>query len=62
MFFGSPFYHWLSVHCNRFLLLFAQVLILNCLSPGSLSMMTILHVSSGELVPLWRDVYNGCID
>ena len=32
-FFGNPFYHWLSGHCNKFLVLFAQDLIVNCLTP-----------------------------
>ncbi len=31
-FFGNPFYHWLSGHCNRSLVLFAQDLIVNCLT------------------------------
>ena len=30
-FFGNPFYHWLSGHCNNFLVFFAQDLIVNCL-------------------------------
>jgi len=30
-FFGNPFYHWLSGHCNKFLVFFAQDLIVNCL-------------------------------
>jgi len=30
-FFGNPFYHWLSGHCKKFLVLFAQDLIVNCL-------------------------------
>ena len=29
---GNPFYHWLSGHCNKFLVLFAQDLIVNGLT------------------------------
>jgi len=31
-FFGNPFYHWISGHHKKFLVLFAQDLIVNCLS------------------------------
>jgi len=31
-FFGNPFFHSLSGHCNKFLVLFAQDLIVNCLT------------------------------
>lgn len=31
-FFGNPFYHWLSGHCNKFLVFFAHDLIVNCLT------------------------------
>ena len=30
-FFGNTFYHWLSGHCKKFLVLFVQDLIVNCL-------------------------------
>ena len=30
--FGNPFYHWLSGHCKKFLVLFAQKSIGNCLN------------------------------
>jgi hypothetical protein len=30
-FFGNPFNHWLSGHCNKSLVLFAQDLLVNCL-------------------------------
>ena len=31
-FLGNPFYHWLSEHYNKFLVLFTQDLIVNCLT------------------------------
>ena len=31
-FLGNPFYHWLSGHCSKFLVLFTQDLIVNCLT------------------------------
>ena len=31
-FLGNPFYHWLSGHCNKFLVFFTQDLIVNCLT------------------------------
>jgi hypothetical protein len=43
-FFGNPFYHWLSGHCKKNLVLFAQDLIVNCL---------ILHYIL--IYPLWKE-------
>ena len=35
-FFGTPLYYWLSEHCKKFLVLFAQNSIVNCLNIFSL--------------------------
>jgi hypothetical protein len=34
-FFENPFSHWLFGHCNKFFVLFAQDLIVNCLTYNS---------------------------